>query len=353
MEVEGNNMNFNLFSDCAFVNNFLYFYSVRDGFLGKWDIWGNNEMKYCDLFSEPHNFIRTISHHEKLYSLESSGKALYIFNVNVGTHDVLKIPYNTFEYDNFIDLVDYEDKILIFPKHQSEIMVLDAASGGTEKIQYDADLLKTVHCGCRHKNFYYFFPAKGRYILAIDLNNFQERKIEINEVIDEFVHCVSYGDTIFLLTERGKVYRWDTISMNILEVFDFELRNPAHQVVVTDCKIIVLPYHQGDDIHILDRNAMYSYVYKDYPIDFAYQASKVWNAYEGMTENEDSYLFAMRSANYALVINKISGEIQWKRPRNMDGQLVRIMAERGESVFYEKEENYSLKDFVGYVIAIA
>lgn len=345
-------MNLNLFSDCAFDNGILYFYSALYGYLGKWDIFGNNEMEYRDLLGEPHNFIRTISHHGKLYSLESSGKALYIFDVDADRHDVLEIPYNTYEYDNFIDLIDYKDKILIFPKHQSEIMVLDAVSGCTERVQCDTDILKTTHCGCKFKNFYYFFSVKGGYVLIIDLNNYQQRKIEINEVSDEFVHCVAYGEAIFLLTARGKVYRWDTIKMCMSMIFDFGLLDPVYRIVVTERKIIVLPFNQRDDICILDRNELVSYVYRDYPRNFSYQAADVWNAYEGMTENEDSYLFAMRAANYALLINKISGEIQWKRPRNIDGQIMRIMAQHGESLFYENKKCYSLRDFVGYLTAI-
>lgn len=344
-------MNLDLFSDCAFDNKILYFYSVMNGYLGKWDVFGSNQMEYCNLFDEPHNFIRTISNLGKLYSLEASGKALYIFDIDTGKHDMLEIPYNTYEYGNFTDFVNYGNKILIFPKHQSEIMVLDTVSKCIEKVQYDADILKASRCGCIHNNFYFFFSSNG-YILRIDLNNYQEQKIKTDEISDELVHCVSYGENIFLLTISGKVFMWDTAKGIMLSVFDFELLFSVYRIAITESKIIVLPWKQRNDIWILDRNTMTSYIYNDYPKDFLYQAADVWNAYEGMTEYEDLYIFAMRSTNYALFINKESGEIQWKRPQNMDGQIMRIMAERGKKLFAEKEENYRLRDYIGYVTAI-
>lgn len=340
-------MDLKLFSDCTFENGMLYFYSALNGFLGKWDIFGNNRMKYYELLSEPHNFIRTISYRGKLYSLESSGKALYIFDVESGTHDVLQIPYNTYEYDNFTDLVVYDNKIMIFPKHRSEIMVLDTASESSEKVQYSADTSNTVYCGCLHRNFYYLFPENGGYVFSIDLNNHQERSVAINQVEDRFVHSVSYGENIFLLTVAGKIYTWNTTEMIMSKIYDFRLSIPAYRIVVTERRIIVLPFHQRNDIFILDRDMGDSYVYSDYPEDFSYRAAEVWNAYEGMTDIGDFYLYAMRAANYALLINKVSGEIEWRRPRNMDGQIIQVMAERGERMFVEG--NYSLKDYVSYV----
>lgn len=341
-------MDLKLFSDCTFENNILYFYSALNGFLGKWDIFGNNRMKYYELLSEPHNFIRTVSHHGKLYSLESSGKTLYIFDVESEGHTVLQIPYNTYEYDNFTDLVVYNNKIMIFPKHHSEIMVLDTETGSSEKVRYSADTLSTVYCGCLHKNYYYLFPENGRYVFSIDLNNYQERSIAVNEVKDRFVHSVSYGENIFLLTAGGKVYIWDMTRMIISEIYDFKLTNPAYRIMVTERRIIVLPYHQRHDIFILERKTGAAYIYSDYPKGFSYRASEVWNAYEGMTDTGNFYIYAMRAANYALLVNKISGEIEWRRPRNMDGQLLQIMVERGERMFFE--ENYGLKDYVAYVV---
>ena len=342
-------MNLNLFSDCAFENNILYFYSALYGFVGKWDIFGDNRMKYHDLLDEPHNFIRTVANHEKLYSLESSGKALYFFDVRSNKHDFLSITYNTYEYGNFMDLLLYGNEILIFPRYQSEIMILDTVSGKNRIMQYDAEILNTWHCGCRHKNFYYMFPEKGGYTLGIDLCNYHVHKIEIDEVRDGFIHSVSYGEAIFLLTGKGKIYSLDTINMVMSELYDFELSDPAGQIVVTNHRIIVLPRYQRHDIYVWDRDIRKSYVYSEYPRDFCYQAAEVWNAYEGMTDIGDYYLYAMRSTNYALMINKISGEIQWKRPRNIDGQFMCIMAGRGESQFYESEENYRLIDYIGYV----
>lgn len=347
MEVYNGKMDLRLFSDCTFENNILYFYSALNGFLGKWDIFGDNRMKYYELLSEPHNFIRTVSHRGKLYSLESSGKALYIFNIDSGRHDVLPIPYNTYEYDNFTDLVVYDDKIMIFPKHQSEIMVLDTTLGSSEKVQYSADTSNTAYCGCLHKNCYYLFPENGGYVFSIDLDNHHERSVVINQVEDRFVHSVSYDGNIFLLTVRGQVYIWDVTEMLMSEIYDFRLPVPAYRIAVTERRIVVLPFHQRHDIFILDRNTGNSYVYSGYPEDFSYRAAEVWNAYEGMTDIGDFYLYAMRAANYALLINKISGGIEWRRPRNMDGQIMRIMAERGKQMFFEG--NYSLKDYVDYV----
>lgn len=341
-------MDLKLFSDCTFENNILYFYSALNGYLGKWDIFGNNRMKYYELLRERHNFIRTISHRGKLYSLESSGKALYIYDVDSNRHEVVQIPYNTYEYGNFTDLVAYHNKVMIFPKYHSEIMVLDTETGSSEKVQYSADTLNTVYCGCLHENFYFLFPENGGYVFSIDLDNYQEQSIAINEVEDRFVHSVSYGENIFLLTAGGKVYAWNMTEMSMSKIYDFRLLNPAYRIVVTERRIIVLPFHQRHDIFILDRSTGDSYVYSDYPKDFSYKATEAWNAYEGMTDTGDFYLYAMRAANYALLVNKISGEIEWRRPRNMDGQMFQIMVERGEHLFYEGG-NYSLKDYVAYV----
>lgn len=347
MEVYKESMDLRLFSDCTFENNILYFYSALNGFLGKWDIFGNNRMKYYELLSERHNFIRTVSNCGKLYSLESSGKALYIFDVGSGRHDVLQLPYDTYEYGNFTDLVVNNNKIMIFPKYHSEIMVLDTATQLSEKVQYSADTLNTAYCGCLHENYYYLFPENGGYVFSIDLNNYQERNILIDKVEDRFVHSVSYGGSIFLLTAGGKVYIWNMVAMSMSEIYDFKLLTPAYRIVVTECRIIILPLHQRDDISILNRDTGDSYIYNDYPKDFSYQASEVWSAYEGMTDTGEFYLYAMRSTNYALLVHKVSGEIEWIRPRNMEGQLIQVMIERGERMLYEG--NYSLKDYVAYV----
>ena len=251
-----------------------------------------------------------------------------------------------------MDFVVYNDKILIFPMHQNEIMVLDVETGCSEKVAYIADILELSHCGCLHKNFYCIFSVKGGYVFTIDLNTYRQQTFEINEMSDDIVHCVSYGESIFLLTDKGKIYRLDIVEMTMLKIYDFELSMPAHRIVVTEHKIIVLPYYQGHDICILDKDSMASYVYKDYPEDFCYQAWEGWSAYEGMTETANFYLYAMRTANYALLVNKISGEMQWIHPRNIDGQAMRIMAERGKRVFFEEDGYYGLKDIIGYVLGI-
>lgn len=345
-------MNVNLFSDCAYENKILYFYSALYGFAGRWDIFGNNQIKYCDLLGEPHNFIRTVSHHGKLYSLESSGKAMYILDVESSRHDVLKIPYNTYEYGNFMDFLQYNNKIYIFPRHQNEIMIVDIASETSVKVQYDASILDTPHCGCRHKNYYYIFPEKAEFFLSIELNGYQKYRMKISRVEDRIVHCTSYGEAVFLLTTRGKIYRLDTTEMILAEICDLELPDPAGQIVVTECRIIVLPYHQGCNIYIWDRNTRESYVYSGYPEDFCYQAAEAWNAFEGMEDTGEFYVFAMRSTNYALLVHKVSGEMQWKCPRNIDGQIVRSLAESGPIFLNENKNLYGLRDYIGYVAAI-
>ena len=307
---------------------------------------GNNRIEYRRVFDERHHFIHTVSHRNKIYALDSNNDLLCIYNLVTEEKRLLQLPFSFRTSGSYLDMKIYGNELFIFPKQQAQVIVMDLV---TEKVitkKLRSNRLNNDMNHCMVDRYYYIFADDSRKVLRIDLQNLLEEEFVFDNKLERMVQCSFFGESIFFLTEDGRIYKWNMSEEKIFFVVDLDISFPVNKFVMTKQKIIVFPKEQEDKILTLDREKGIENLCNEYPNDFRFLVSKEWPTYVGITEGSSVYVVNMSSSNYSLMIDKESGNIRWIRPSNIKSEIMKMMNEDDVNIWQESMEQFELNDFL-------
>lgn len=306
-----------LFSDCSLYNNCLYFYASCNGIPAKLDL----QTKQISILNYPSHLTLgrcdsidlMASNNQKIYALRNQGDALIVYDTCSNSYLEQAISCNERAWGNFIDMFVFESKLYIFPKNKNSILSMDCDKNEIEYKSYRNENGEGFMCGCHVQDKMWLFPQNGNVIGCVDLRNYAYKEFVCNCKFENIVTCSCFEDEIVVLDRNGNVYCWNTESKDIELCFSDSSLEFMGRVAITKRNMVLLP-SRGDEIKIFDKLSKRVMVLDNYPDKFQYKANPLWSKFHGRCEDDDKIYFAMRSANYLLVLHKETGDISWLKP---------------------------------------
>lgn len=316
-----------LFTSCVLVEDAIFAFTQCGNLPVKIDL-NSKEMRYVDELVGYKPFISEdiLSGGKFIYALSQDGQKLLRWDLSNQCCSYFEINCGKKEWGNYAAIAGYEGHIYIFPKYTDELVRVNIETGGLER---DKHLYKEITpflkkegefdyftCGCQQENLVWLFQRQKNTMFRYDMadDTWEEHKLSLK--VENCVQIVLYSRNVYMLDSGGRIYFWNT------ETYFMELLADCHEreagdaefgrMAVTDKKIYMLPA-LGKDIICISPVTKETKAYQSYPEHFQYLAPAVWNKYQGYCEDNDFYYFAMRSANYILVIEKSSGQEDWIR----------------------------------------
>lgn len=262
---------------------------------------------------------------DDIVSLELNGKRVLRYNSAQKKCCYFDINCHKKDWDNYAAFAAWGNFVYIFPKYISRFTIFDIKTGEIKEspiLYTEEDCLNDnvndeesayFDCGCQVGDEVWLFRKKDNALIEFDMKSGTWETYKLPIKIQNCIHICEYNEKLYILSSEGNVYIWG-INTHCLEwfgdygsgenIYDFS------RAVVTDKNIYLLP-SLGEKVISIDLKTKKSEIYQNYPQDFQYCGDKAWSKYHGYCEDDSNYYFAMRSANYMLMINKSSGTVCW------------------------------------------
>lgn len=355
-----------LFSTCALAQGKMFSFTSFKRIPIVWDFNTRKITILNDLenYDPAFNADDMLSFENNIFVLELNGKRLMKLDVKEKKCSYFHIDCNSKYWGNYAALAYYEKSIYIFPIYAEGLVKIDLKTGKVQKIkelyshaseckkdEKQEDEFYFFWCGCQYGNKVWLFQRNGNWVVSYDMESDTWEEYELSVCMKECAHVAAYAEYIYILNAGGEIYRWDMKS-NILEkIVDCGSINKTDfsfsRIVVTDKRIFLLP-SISEEILYIDFNSQNIEKYDSYPEGFRYCGPEEWSKYYGYCEDNDHYYFAMRSANYILIINKRDGTEKWvKANLPFYEEYKRVYFDYNKKLLFETE--CSIEDIILYM----
>lgn len=346
-----------LFSNCALINNKLFFVETQSGLLANMNL-EDGKIAFCPMLKG--YFLRSgdivdfiCNYNNKIYALETSGKNIMIFDMEQNGFQEISLECDFYEWGNFVAFERYNTSIYIFPKYKNSLFIMSIKDNKVIKVTDYFENIEEVQCCCRIENLVWILPKSVSKIGAYNLSNEELSVYDLNLIPEICVDAVNVDENIYFLNRYGIIYQWNTINKKMKKLLILETKHIDKEsmckIISAGNKLVMLPA-LGKNIKILNLLTYEVEIYQDYPIDFLYNDIK-WSKYCGYCQDDENYYFAMRLSNYLLTIRKCDGNLSWIKPKIplenekkkiqalYEEEKVRIYHNIGRTVFGENDIN--------------
>ena len=355
----------NLFSICTLMEGRIYAFTAFDRLPIRFDLQTEKIILVEDIKDYDPSFVadNILSIGDNIFVLELNGRRLMQYKVHEGNCQYFEIDSSTGEWGNYAAFAAYGKYLYIFPKYKDMIVRIDFELGRVTKdlksysnmrkcFNIDQDENAYFSYGFQSGKLIWLFFTQSNLIAVYDMEQEKWGKYKLSVEIKNCVHAMEYNHKIYILSSEGKVYCWNISENKIVTLADCSKNsddaNKFSRIAVTDQYIYVLPA-LGEDIYIISLDTSKIELYHSYPDNFKYCGPIGWSKYYGYCENDNYYLFAMRTATFILCIDKKNGKIHWIKPKlPLYVESLKVFAAYWKkSVFHEKE--LSLEELFIYV----
>ena len=283
------------------------------------------------------------------------------FGMGICTY--FELDYNGRNCDNYALFTSWGRKLYVFPRYGDKFIIIDLEKEKVQKNKIlsskiqanrknkEKDTMSYFWCGCQLENKAWLFSKQGNMAVVYDMNSSMWQEYEIPGNIDNCVSVMPYEDKFYLLNSKGIVYCWDAKCALVEIIADCSNSSGDNtrfsQIGVSGKRIFILPALEKD-IYYVDLKTRQINKYETYPKGFRYCGPENWSKFYGYCEDEECYYFAMRSANFMLVLNKQSGKEKWIKPRQLlREEYIKVYFNYNRSLLQETECN--LEDVLDYL----
>lgn len=331
-----------IFDDCTFIGKNMYFFTKKNGFLEVWDS-TSQKIEILDTKGESFYIERLISFNGKLYGTEVSGKRLIIYDTYRKEINTVSIECNREKYGNINDVFEYNGRIFIIPNIADKILIYD----DERHILSEIKIQNKEHCrGVKVDDSYYLF-AKSK-IITIDLKKSTVENYKNANIPDGMRSCVYINKSFYFILNGGKVYEYRQEDDNLNLLLNIDGNEYSHLIVLKD-NYMLLPNNRRGKITYVKKQTMKQEVIKNLPSDFCYSEDCEMSVFWGYCEVDNKFVFAKRMANYLVIIDKKSGDIQFERVPEISVELQKKLVKKNrflrEKVVYE-DEMLKLNDMI-------
>lgn len=352
------------FSMCACLDNMMYLFTNSSNMCMRMNL-DTYEMTYVKEIENANIFEGDLADgievvNDKIYQLGIQGDSVYEIDIDNQNCKRIKIDCHSASWGNYAAYAHFGQDIFVFPSNRKKIVRISTI---TRTVEYDSKLYdqieqyyvkngyepKNIINGCKVDELMWLITEDGKIVVSYNLENREMILYELPIQVDNCQQIVHYNQKFYLLQGNGKIYVWDTEKIWLL--FDIESKYKKNdeyfRMAITEKNIYVLP-SLGENIMLYNMDSCKLKKIDNYPKDFFYCVPKGWSKFYGYCETIEWYYFAMRSTNYMLTINKVSGEVKWIKPifPTIDED---VEAQKGNSVSLYCEEEWNLESYLQIV----
>lgn len=299
-----------------FMNNF-------ENYLNEMDLKTGNIMYHADILKEKRFSWQETEEmfiwNKKIYLIENNGSRMAEYNPVADITSYIELGLESFGWGNYAAVIPVGDAVYLVHAYLGVILKVNLYSKQVEGYAIDktADVRKrNFLCACLDRELIWIVTSQN----ILYRFNILDKSIESFPLLlkDEHIaDIVAEGDELWLLEDRGNVYRWDKRENKMERYLKNEELSPEAlygKLIVLNKKMWILPYI-ANDILIVDRERKFVTKYTDYPPEFCYYRTKPYTRYSKLKQNEEFCVVGMFSANHLLLIAKDSGEARWVKPQ--------------------------------------
>lgn len=336
-----------LFNDFAYYKDSLWFFSGRYSFIEKYDI-STNTTHIVNIGNRITVVDSIIRIGDILYVLDMSGRTLVIYDISNNSLSEFKMDCDYYYKENYCAFFIRNSELVIIPKYGNRIIFFDIAKMKFRNLSLNL-CEDCIECGIENGEDFVLFGKQNIYILSFSiLNDISTKVINLNESIGRIVDSTMDENTIYILNDNGEIFEVDVTQWitNFICQCSFEVYG-AEKIEKTNGRIWVLPCKKTQGIYsysLCDKNWG---KYSDYPQDFEYQAYDNWSVFWKRREVGKEIWYAMRSANYILIIDKHVDDIFWKKIQSVDlSKIYHALIEREGKGFINEDDCNNLDTYV-------
>lgn len=332
-----------LFPTCVVEKELLYAITHNNCIIEKIDL-KNNKVTCIDNpdgynSNEWSGSDNILSYNQRIYFFEQNGKQIMEYSVLDKKTRFFDLNLQAYPIFNYAYSTIWINKIYIFPSFVNKIIIIDLQTGKIKKKENFCDNLHYIFnkekvncisnmdlkfpyrlfsCGCQIESDIWIFTEKNQVAIKFDLLTEKIEQYILPQAIKGCVHAIWRNKRFYLLSLDGYIYVWN-FKKNEIEILYNEKKNCQypyfHRIAVTNKNIWLIPFF-GNDIYIVDVKTKKYFCYNKYPKDFHYYGGYERCRFYGYSEDEGNYYFAVHSANYLLIIDKMTGKGRWIKPVN-------------------------------------
>lgn len=312
-----------IFSTGVVIDNDIYFFTEQENNLMKvdmknWKIKYSNKFIDYELYFNRPDILREFNN--TLYKLSLDGKYLEVLSLKNNSYRKIAIGKYDKPWGNFVDFEVKAPFLFIFLRWENQIIKINIDTYKMEKLKFYEDNDKSKKFinysrAYRWKDTIWLFKANSNQIDIYDMNSNKMDFCVLPHKIEECVAVCKNELDLYILTINNQIYIWNP-DKNYLEMFwdGGKYYGKAYyfeEILFVQEKVFLMP-SLGEDIVFIDCRDKCAIKWKDYPDDFEYLDIK-WSKYFNHFENKSCYYYPMRSSNYLMEINKVSGKISWRK----------------------------------------
>ena len=307
-----------IFNDWFEYKDELYFFHALERYSGKYNIKENKfyfvpEIEGTDVIEW--GIDKFFVSEKYAFGVLLNGKGVLKIDMESMKLSIISIEAEISERGVYACHAFYNDSIYLFLLDKSEVIILNNVSTDgvtTENILLD----KAYYIGCNQRDKVWLFPENGNDCICFDLLEKKYQNIQFDTQFEMLLNADCTENGVFVVSRSGQLYSFDPA----LHKFELSVKLPVdacYHICVADEKIVFLPCYM-DKFYTFDINNGSLSDYGDIPSDIVYNAPKEWVRYYRYASRGGRKFYALRSADYILVIDEKSGEISWIKPSGTD-----------------------------------
>lgn len=344
------------FSTAAIRNEIMYFLFSENGMPGMYSI-SENRISFRDSYGmvaegQEDSIDEWLVYKNNLIALRMDGKELYIHSLDSTETVTISLQgVNNRSWGNYAYVTIYMDQLLVFCRPNKLLKIdLSKKKSNEDTILFDRDFF----FGNRFGHTVILVSEKAEHCSIYDIKTEEIHNIELDGKMETVTNLYIDDRFCYVGDQMGRISIFDHQGLcslklvRTVEPISKDGRFVYCKMIVCNDRIIELPSNSCP-IYIIKKDDYSKQEYESYPSDIDYLVKGEWSRFYGVCENEHFYICCMRSTNYILLIDKMTGDLAWKKPQLPDEyQKYEALSQYGNFIEYETEG--ALKGFLDFVV---
>lgn len=281
-----------------------------------------------------------------LVGVKQSADSVVLLDTNRGEVSVHALCPGMDRWGNYALVFMENALIYCFMKNNGQVAEFNCETKNVDVNMFTRNKGLVYSCGVKHGEYVYLIPKMNNQMIVYSLSEKTIKEIYCEKCFESPVDASFCGNDLLILESDGQLIRMskDGVVKNIARIRNENIKVCRFCIVDKGKYAIIFP-GTSSAIFIMNLDTDECKKYDNYPDDFTYRDGYSGIKYYGYSESDTYYYFANRAANYAALVNKDSGAIEWHRQPEIPQEV--MLAYDLLSNSYLNEDNiYKLEVYI-------